>query len=322
MREDQSAVTGRAAEPHALRGQLHGLPGPAGGVNGRALWCSAGLAPPHSAAGTLQTVPQALPGQAYSILCGRSSSTLGDTVGCLMASLLGSTKSSQHSGGSTNQLVSWCSELPPAEPVTRGCSALPRTRWVRQGGLQPALCRWPGQLAQLCPDQLMQTSNKEQPMCSAAGAVSPACSGVQSSWLSGVPVPLQGLNNGTGRVLLPSTNSLPRRSPLAGGEQLGPPNAGACYRQEQGAPLVSSAARRARPAREGAGGSGRPSPTLPTGPSFPPARAPPGFRWPPRPRKPPPTVAAGGAAAWPQAGARTDRRGRERRGGWRRCGRS
>lgn len=191
MREDQSAVTGRAAEPHALRGQLHGLPGPAGGVNGRALWCSAGLAPPHSAAGTLQTVPQALPGQAYSILCGRSSSTLGDTVGCLMASLLGSTKSSQHSGGSTNQLVSWCSELPPAEPVTRGCSALPRTRWVRQGGLQPALCRWPGQLAQLCPDQLMQTSNKEQPMCSAAGAVSPACSGVQSSWLSGVPVPLQ-----------------------------------------------------------------------------------------------------------------------------------
>lgn len=158
MREDQSAVTGKAAEPHALRGQLHGLPGPAGGVNGRALWCSAGLAPPHSAAGVLQTVPQALPGQAFSILCGRSSSTLGDTVGCLMASLLGSTKSSQHSGGSTNQLVSWCSELQPAEPVTRGCSGLPGTRLVRQGGLQPALWRWPGQLAQLCPDQLMQTS--------------------------------------------------------------------------------------------------------------------------------------------------------------------
>lgn len=37
-----------------------------------------------------------------------------------MASLLGSTKSSQHFGGSTNQLESWCSELQLAEPVAWG----------------------------------------------------------------------------------------------------------------------------------------------------------------------------------------------------------
>lgn len=133
-------------------------------------------------------------------------------------------------------------------------------------------------------------------------------------------------NNGTDRSLLPPTDSRPRKSPLAAGELCCLPAARAAPRWgllQTGAGRTSCLLHRCGSPSGPlcAGGCWRERQTRPTGPTFPAARAPPGFRWPPRPRKPLPAAAAGGAAVWPRAGARTDRRGRERRGGWRRCGR-
>lgn len=155
------------------------------------------------------------------------------------------------------------------------------------------------------------------------------------------------LGSGTGGALLPHQFNKPicekplgGRGPLSAPRCSGHPVLGLAAGSSSGTQLP--AARGSQPASPGSPAAtllpraveARRPPPLPCGPfasgtasggcqpsaarQAPLLPPPPRFRGPPRPRKPLPAAAGGAAAAaWPRDGARTDRRG-----GWRRCGRS
>lgn len=186
-----------------------------------------------------------------------------------MVSLPRSTKSSQRFGGSTNRLESWRSELQLPEPVAQGCSRLHGRCSVRQGGLQPALCRWPGQLALLCPDfgRCGGAARSRQCVVLLGLCVQPSArGGVQSCWLPDAPVLSQGLSTAVQMGSFVFNKQPVCEEPLtAAGEPvasslLWTPHVGACYGQEQGAP---GALRRGGPRRAAQGLLARPSSPVP-----------------------------------------------------------